>query len=175
MAAMRSLLLLPLVAAACAALPAPSAEGPPRDDILVAAEAAANAGWAGECGPIVVPERALIPITLSGRAFTVVSYGRIPCPRALGQFSGTGGPLVQVWTMDGDDTLQVLETQMHGFRVEEDRFVTDQHGAECPGGAGPAVCRVTYAWSGSGRGLQVVERRLDPPDPMVGAEGRLQP
>ena len=54
----------------------------------------------------------------------------------------------------------LLEQQMHGFTAEGDRLITMQHGASCPGSAGPDQCRVVYRWNDRDRRLEVVERRL---------------
>jgi hypothetical protein len=50
---------------------------------------------------------------------------------------------------------------MHGFSVVDGRLVAQQHGGFCPGGAGPNVCVITYAWDEQTRRLEVVERRFD--------------
>ena len=50
---------------------------------------------------------------------------------------------------------------MHGFSVIGGRPVAQQHGGFRPGGAGPNVCVVTYAWDDRTRRLEVLERRFD--------------
>lgn len=122
----------------------------------------AQASYGEECGTIAVPDHAFIPVEISGGGLPelAVSYGRVECGIGRTRFSGTGGVMVQFWIGSGGPVRLLLEHQMHGFTSEGDRLATLQHGAYCPGGAGPDACLVTYAWNGQDRRLDVVGRAL---------------
>jgi hypothetical protein len=126
----------------------------------------AQRDYASECGVLTVPDRAIIPLELTGGGLPeyAVTFGRVLCAADGGQstrFQGTGGPLVQFWIGSGGPPRIMLEQTMHGFSVSDGRLVAQQHGGFCPGGAGPNVCVITYAWDERTRRLEVVERRFD--------------
>jgi hypothetical protein len=126
----------------------------------------AQRDYASECGVVTVPDRAIIPLELTGGGLPeyAVTFGRVLCAADGGQstrWQGTGGPFVQFWIGSGGPARIILEQTMHGFSVVDGRLVAQQHGGFCPGGAGPNVCVITYAWDEQTRRLEVVERRFD--------------
>ncbi len=118
--------------------------------------------YGAECGSITVPDEAFILVELTGGGLPemAVTFGRVSCGIGATRFSGTGGVLVQFWLGSGGPVRLLLEHQMHGFTPGERQLVTMQHGAYCPGGAGPDQCRVTYQWNEQDRRLDVVDRQL---------------
>jgi hypothetical protein len=158
------------------ATPAPGAEELPArpmtdelgwmtDRLRQAIVADAQRSYEPECSQVLVPDRAMIPIEFTGGGITeyVVPFGRVVCVATggPGPWQGTGGVLLQFWVGGaGGPPRLVLEQSMHGFTIEERRLITYQHGAYCPGGAGPDICRVTYAWNERDRRLEVTERAL---------------
>ena len=143
------------------------------DDIRTVAREAAEARFASECGAIEVPARAFLPIDLTGngRDDYMLSFARVACEKSASVWTGTGGPLFQLWTNDGGQPRMVLEENMHAFRhdLKSRYLVTDQHGANCPGGAGPQICRVVYHWDKTSRSLKVVDRQFMPAEPLPGS------
>jgi hypothetical protein len=114
-----------------------------------------------ECGTIEVPDRAMIPVEISGGGLPelAILFSRVRCGVGPTRFSGTGGSLVQFWLGSGGPVRLLLEQQMRGFTPANDRLVTMQHGGSCPGGSGPDQCRIIYRWNDRDRRLDVVERR----------------
>jgi hypothetical protein len=126
----------------------------------------AQRDYGGECGAVTVPDRAIIPLELTGGGLPeyAVTFGRVLCAGDGGQstrWQGTGGPLIQFWIGSGGPPRLMLEQTMHGFSVTGGKLVAQQHGGFCPGGAGPNVCVVTYGWDERTRRLEVQERRFD--------------
>jgi len=126
----------------------------------------AQRDYGGECGTVTLPDRAFIPLELTGGGLPeyAVTFGRALCATDGGQstrWQGTGGPLIQFWIGSGGPPRLMLEQTMHGFSVVNGRLVAQQHGGFCPGGAGPNVCVVTYGWDERTRRLEVIERRFD--------------
>ena len=122
----------------------------------------AATSYGEECGTIAVPDRAFIPVEVTGGGLPelAVSFNRVECGIGRTRFSGTGGVMVQFWIGSGGPVRLLLEQQMHGFTPMGDRLATLQHGARCPGGAGPDACLVTYAWNDQDRRFDVVGRNL---------------
>ena len=122
----------------------------------------ARVSYGDECASIEIPGNAfiLVEITGGGLPELAVNFGRVRCGEALTRFSGTGGAMVQFWVGSGGPVRLLLEHQMHGFTADGTRLITMQHGAFCPGGAGPDQCRVIYEWNDQDRRLDVVERTL---------------
>ena len=126
----------------------------------------AQRDYASECGVVTIPDRAIIPVELTGGGLPeyAVTFGRVECATDGGQstrWQGTGGPLMQFWIGSGGPARIMLEQTMHGFSVVDGRLVAQQHGGFCPGGAGPNVCVVTYGWDDRTRRLEVLDRRFD--------------
>jgi hypothetical protein len=142
------------------------------DDVRTVARAAAEARFAAECGAMEVPPRAFLPLDLTGdgRDDYMLSFARVRCENSASLWTGTGGPLFQLWTDDGGRPRMVLEENMHAFRhdLKSRYLVTDQHGANCPGGAGPQICRVVYRWDNAADALTVVDRKFMPAEPLPG-------
>jgi hypothetical protein len=118
--------------------------------------------YGAECGTIEVPDNAFIPVEITGGGLPeiAVTFGRVHCGLGMNRFSGTGGVMMQFWIGSGGPVRLLLEKQMHGFTPAGTRLITMQHGAYCPGGAGPDQCRVIYQWNDQDRRLDVIERRL---------------
>jgi len=128
--------------------------------------AQAQRDHASECGAVTVPDRAIIPLELTGGGLPeyAVTFGRVLCAADGGQstrWQGTGGPLVQFWRGSGGPPRIMLEQTMHGFSVVDGQLIAQQHGGFCPGGAGPNVCVVTYMWDERTRRLEVITRLFD--------------
>jgi hypothetical protein len=116
-----------------------------------------------ECGEVRVPERAIeaIEITGGGNAEYAVLFSRVQCATDGGpttRWQGTGGAVVQFWLASGGPPRLLLEHSMLGFSPTGDGLITHQHGAFCPGGAGPNVCEVIYRWNDRDRSLEVNSR-----------------
>jgi hypothetical protein len=139
-----------------------------HDDVRTVARAAAEARFAAECGGIEVPARAFLPIDLTGdrRGDYMLSFARVLCEKNANLWSGGGGALFQLWTDEGGRPRILLEQNMHAFRhdLRSAYLVTDQHGANCPGGAEPQVCRVVYRWDTKVHDLKVIDRQSMPAD-----------
>jgi hypothetical protein len=128
--------------------------------------AQAQRDYASECGTVTVPDRAIIPIEVTGGGLPeyAVTFGRVLCATDGGQstrWQGTGGPFIQFWLGSGGPPRIMLEQTMHGFSVAGGQLIAQQHGGFCPGGAGPNVCVVTYRWDERTRRLEVVSRVFD--------------
>ena len=119
--------------------------------------------YAGECGEVRVPERAIetIELTGGGAAEYAVFFSRVQCAADGGpttRWQGTGGAVVQFWLASGGAPRLLLEHSMLGFSPTGNELITHQHGGFCPNGAGPNVCEVVYRWNGNDRRLDVVSR-----------------
>lgn len=162
-------------AAPSAVTPAPSGEELPArpmtdepgwltDRLRQAIVADAQRSYEPECGQVLVPDRAMIPIEFTGGGIPefAVPFGRVICVATggSGPWQGTGGVMVQFWAGGGGPPRLLLEQQMHGFSIEGGTIITYQHGGSCPDGAGPDMCRVTYLWDDQARRLEVTERAL---------------
>jgi hypothetical protein len=144
-----------------------------NDDVRTVARAATEARFAGECGGIEVPARAFLPVDITGnrRGDYMLSFARVLCEKNANLWNGSGGALFQLWTDEGGKARMLLEENMQAFRhdLKSEYLVTDQHGANCPGGAGPQICRVVYRWDKTSRSLKVVDRQFMPPEPLTGS------
>lgn len=127
----------------------------------------ARLNYGERCGSIELPDDAFNAIEITGDDFPelAVSLGRANCfAGRSNSFSGTGGPVVQIWHMgrdhDGRDgpVRLLLETAMHGFTPGDRRLVVLQHQAFCKSTTAPAFCRNTYVWDEQSRRLDAVER-----------------
>lgn len=119
---------------------------------------------ADECGVVTVPDRAIIPIEVTGGGLPeyAVSFGRVLCQTDGGsttRWEGSGGDWVQFWTGGGGPPRIILEQSMYGFSVTPGGIVAHQHGAFCEGGAGPNLCLITYAWNSQTRRLEIASRK----------------
>jgi hypothetical protein len=117
-----------------------------------------------ECGVVTVPDRAIIPIEVTGGGLPeyAVSFGRVLCQADGGpttRWEGTGGDWLQFWVGGGGPPRIMLEQSMYGFSVEPGRVTAQQHGTFCEGGTGPNLCLVTYAWNPRTRRLEIASRR----------------
>lgn len=143
------------------------------DDVRTIARNAVEQRFARECGTIDVPARAFLPIDITGdnRDDYVLSFARIECAKSANLWTGTAGPLFQVWTAEGGKPRMVLEENMLAFQhdMKSRYLVTDQHGANCPGGAGPQICRVVYQWDMAAHELRVAARQFMPAEPLADA------
>lgn len=161
-----------LTLAACAAPAAPArvvaTEAQLRPDYDAQMRAAireqAQRDHGEECGVVTVPDRAIIPIEVSGGGLPeyVVSFGRVLCQADGGpttRWEGTGGDWLQFWVGGGGPPRIMLEQSMYGFSAEPGRVVAQQHGTFCEGGAGPNLCLVTYDWNPRTRRLEIASRR----------------
>jgi hypothetical protein len=131
----------------------------------------AQRDYGGECGVVTVPDRAIIPLELTGGGLAeyAVSFGRVLCQADGGpttRWEGTGGDWMQFWIGSGGPPRLMLEQTMYGFSVEAGRLVAHQHGTFCEGGAGPNLCLVTYVWNPQTRRLEIATRKYfdDPED-----------
>jgi hypothetical protein len=169
---MRRLLPL-LLLAACASAPRGDPQQPATvvgreppmevQAVKAAVRTEAQRLYGAECGRVILPDRAFEPVEVTGGGSPeyAVLLGRATC-QAIGNsqlWQGTGGALVQVWLASGGPPRMLLEHQMHGFTPVPRGFLSLQHGAFCPGGAGPGVCLVQYEWNEKDRTLEVVHRQ----------------
>jgi len=140
------------------------------DDVRTVARMAAESRFAPECGIIEVPARAFLPVDITGNRHSdyMLSFARVLCEKSPSLWGGTGGTLFQLWTDEGGKPRMLLEENMHAFRhdLRSEYLVTDQHGANCPGGAGPQICRVVYRWDRASQSLKVADRQFIPAEPL---------
>jgi hypothetical protein len=146
---------------------------PMQDDIRTVARVAAEARFASECGTIEIPARAFLPIEITGDGHDdyMLSFARVACEKSSSLWTGADGPLFQLWTDEGGKPRMILEENMHAFQhdMKSRYLVTDERGANCPGGAGPQICRVVYGWDGAAHALKIIERRFMPAEPLPAA------
>jgi hypothetical protein len=139
-------------------------------DLRAAARTAAEIRFTAQCGTLRVPDRAFLPIDITGDGHDsyVLSFARVDCDRAPSLWSTAGNTLFQVWTnVDGTPRL-ILEEAMAGFRhdYKTAMLITDQRGSSCPAGTGSDICRVVYRWDPAARTLVVAERQSIPAEPL---------
>jgi len=134
----------------------------PLDRVMDAARAEARRREAANCKQLVIPDEAFVPVevTTGGDPEYAVFFSHARCDGAASYFTGTGGGLIQIWAASGDAPILLLSHSMHGFTPTRDGLISVQHGAYCPGGAGPGMCVVTYDWHGPEDGFEVRSRRL---------------
>ncbi len=135
-----------------------------------AAREAAETRFAAECGTVTVPDRAFLPIDITGdgQDSYVLSFARVGCEKIPALWATPGNSLFQVWTNAGGNPRLVLEQPMAGFRhdYKTAMLITDQQGRSCPAGSGVETCRVVYRWDRTARALIIVERHLRPAEPL---------
>ena len=134
----------------------------PVESVMDAARAELRRREARHCNELIIPDAAFVPVEVTGggdKEYAVfLSHAR--CDGAMTYFTGTGGGLIQIWSASGDAPILQLSHSMHGFTPTKEGLVSVQHGAYCPGGAGPGMCVVTYDWRGPEDGFEVRSRRL---------------
>jgi hypothetical protein len=120
----------------------------------------AETSYGERCGTIHLPDEAFFPVEVTGGGLPelAVSLTLADCAAGRTLFSGTGGMAVQLWSGSGGPVRLLLERHMHGFTPLGGGLLTFQHGAACPGGAGPDTCVITYRWDGTGRRLETESR-----------------
>jgi hypothetical protein len=141
-------------------------EGAPEPLSLVKAAVRAEAQrlYGRECGKVTIPDRAFMPVEITGASNPeyAVLFGRSQCANWGGtsqRWSGTGGPVVQFWFASDGPARMLLEHTMMGFTpVRSGGLKSLQHGTTCPGGAGPNPCLVSYRWNEHDRALEVASR-----------------
>ena len=130
-----------------------------------------------ECGEVLLPDRAYVSLEITGGGLPeyAVLLGRGTCSRHgnSGRWQGTGGAVVQFWLVSDGPPRLLLEHQMHGFSALPNGVLSEQHGAYCPGGAGPDMCLVRYEWNERRRVLELGSRRLHD-DERPGMRAKLQ-
>lgn len=172
--------MISILIAASAALAPPMAPAPPpprmqRESVIMEGEreplrlvkaavrAEAQRLYGRDCGAVTIPDRAFVPIEVSGASNPeyAVLLGRSSCAKWGGgsqRWSGTGGPVVQIWYASDGPARMVLERPMHAFSPTASGLTSLQHGGACPGGAGPNPCLVVYRWNTKDRDLEVAKR-----------------
>lgn len=117
------------------------------------------------CGTIEIPDKAFIPVEVTGGGPTEValSLARAKCAAGASLFSGSGGDLLQIWSGSGGPVRLLFEEPAMGFTPLPDGGLTVlQHGAFC-GRSGPEACVSTYRWRGVGNRLELSERHSPGP------------
>ena len=134
----------------------------PADQVMDAARAELRRREGKNCNELIVPDQAFVPVEVTGGGDPeyAVFLSRARCDGAASYFTGTGGAVIQIWSASGDAPILLLHHSMHGFTPTADGLISVQHGAYCPGGAGPGMCVVTYDWRGPEDGFEVRSRRL---------------
>jgi hypothetical protein len=134
----------------------------PIDAVMDAARAELRRRQRIHCRQLVIPDEAFVPVevTTGGDPEYAVFLSHARCDGAASFFTGTGGGVIQIWSASGDAPILLMHHSMHGFTPTKDGLVSVQHGAYCPGGAGPGRCVVTYDWRGPEDGFEVRSRRL---------------
>jgi hypothetical protein len=136
----------------------------PVETVRSAARAEAARLHPRECGTVTIPDDAFVPVEVTGGGDPeyAVFFGHARCDAqgSLTFFSGTGGAQIEIWSSSGDAPRLLLRHSMHGFKPTPAGLISVQHGAYCPGGAGPGMCVVAYHWRGPEDGFEVRSRRL---------------
>ena len=134
----------------------------PVDRVMDAARAELRRREGANCKELIIPDEAFVPVEVTGGGDSeyAVFLSHARCDGAVSYFTGTGGAEIQIWSANGDAPLLLLKHSMHGFTPTRDGLISVQHGAFCPGGAGPGMCVVTYDWHGPEDGFEVRSRRL---------------
>jgi hypothetical protein len=171
---MRALVAFTLLLSACASVPPRGDAQQPAtvvgherpaavESVRAAIRAEAQRLYGAECGRVTLPDRAFEPVEVTGGGPPeyAVLLGRGVCERIGNSqiWQGTGGAVVQIWLASGGPPRMLLEHQMHGFNPGPRSLLSLQHGAFCPGGAGPGVCLVAYEWNERDRTLEVAHRQ----------------
>lgn len=131
---------------------------------MAAARAAANQRFGGDCGSIDLPDAAFVPLELAGESASVVAVflGRGTCV-ASGEptlLTGTGGGIVQIWTVRAGVAVQLVDTMMHGLSPTPDGLLAFQHGSLCGDAPGASLCVTTYRWNPGAKTLTAIGQRL---------------
>ena len=134
----------------------------PIDKVMDAARAELRRREGMHCKQLTIPDEAFVPVevTTGGDPEYAVFLSHARCDGAASYFTGTGGGVIQIWSANGDAPMLLMSHSMHGCTPTKDGLVSVQHGAYCPGGAGPGMCVVTYDWHGPEDGFEVRSRRL---------------
>ena len=132
----------------------------PLSLVREAVRAEAQRLYGRDCGKATVPNRAFMPVEITGanNPEYAVLLGRSTCAQMAQRWSGTGGPVVQFWYASDGPARLLLERPMMGFTPTRTGLVSVQHGSFCPDGAGPSSCVVTYRWNEKDRALEVASR-----------------
>lgn len=134
----------------------------PSDKVMAAARAELRRREGKHCQQLTIPDGAFVPVEVTGGGdpeyAVFLSHAR--CDGALTYFTGTGGGVVQIWSAGGGAPILRMHHSMHGFTPTRGGLMSVQHGAYCPGGAGPGMCVVNYVWRGPDDGFEVRSRRL---------------
>lgn len=135
-------------------------EREPLSAVKAAVRAEAQRLYGRDCGRVTVPDRAFVPVEITGanNPEYAVLLGRSTCARWAQRWSGTGGPLVQFWYASDGPARMLIERPMHGFTATGSGLLALQHGTFCENGAGPNPCLVTYRWNRKDRALEVTRR-----------------
>jgi hypothetical protein len=140
------------------------------NDLRTAARTSAQIRFSAECGTLTVPDRAFLPIDITGdgRDAYVLSFARVVCEKTPSLWSAAHKTLFEVWTDDGGNPRMILEQRMAGFRhdYKSPTLITDQQGNSCPGTLGSETCRIVYRWDPTARDLVIVARQSMPADPL---------
>jgi hypothetical protein len=134
----------------------------PIEAVMDAARAELRRREGMHCRQLVIPDEAFVPVevTTGGDPEYAVFLSHARCDGAASYFTGTGGGVIQIWSASGDAPILLMHHSMHGFTPTKEGLISVQHGAYCPGGAGPGMCVVAYDWRGSEDGFEVRSRRL---------------
>lgn len=138
----------------------------PIEAVRVAARSEARRLGTQECKDIGIPDSAFVPVEVTGGGDSeyAVFFAHATCTMggvtSASAFTGTGGAQIELWSADGNAPRLLFRHSMHGFTPTAEGFISSQHGAFCPGGAGPGMCVVDYRWRGPEDGFEPVSRRL---------------
>lgn len=137
-------------------------EGPrePLSSVKAAVRAEAQRLYRRDCGTVTIPDRAFIPVEITGanNPEYAVLLGRATCARQPQLWEGTGGAMVQFWYASDGPPRMIMERMVRGFTPRGGGVDLLQHGTYCPNGAGPNVCLVAYRWHEKDRALYPVKR-----------------
>lgn len=116
------------------------------------------------CGTVDLPEEAFLPIDVTGdgNAELLAFLGRGTCAASGGPtgFTGTGGGIIQLWSMRDGRPVMLVDEMMHGLTPAADGFVAFLHGSLCGDYSGASLCVATYKWDGAKSGMRVDARQV---------------
>lgn len=131
---------------------------------MAAARAEANRRFGGDCDAIILPDDAVIALPVIGKPSPdfAVLLGRGTCAASGGPtfLTGTGGGLVQVWSVRDGAPVKQIDAMMHGFSPTADGLLVFQHGSFCGGAPGASLCVTTYVRDSRRGTLEAKGQRL---------------
>ena len=147
------------VAAAAAASPPDHAAG-----LRHAVQLEADRRFGELCDTVHLPDDAFLPLDMTGdgNAELITFFGAGTCAASGGPtgFTGTGGGLIQLWSMREGRPVMLVDEMMHGLTPTQDGFLAFLHGSFCGNYPGASLCVARYKWDGAKGEMGVAARQV---------------